>query len=407
MPRFAYRAKDSALKIVEGTIEADSETSAISLLGSRGVFPISIAETASASAAGLSVQAPLALRKGVAPRTLAYTTRQLADLLGGGLPLLSALTLLARQTEHATLARVIDALAVAVRDGRALGDALAQHPAVFPPLYVSMVKAGEVSGGLEQALARLAELGENEAELRSRVLGASAYPIFVLLVACGMTVFLMAYVIPALAQVFTDSGQLLPLPTRILLGISHALTQWWWAALGVAAALGMALRQWHASASGKAALDRLLISLPGVGGLARKLDTARFARNLGAMINQGVPVLQALDVVSRNVSNTVVRRAIVQVEGAVREGSSIAAALMASGQFPVFVSNMVAVGEESGTVDAALLKVAVSYEREVGRTIATLTTVLEPLLLLGVGGVVMFIVLAMLLPVFQIGLVAQ
>ncbi len=402
MARFSYRAKDSALRVVEGTIEADTESAALNRLGTRGVYPISIAE-----AGGTAAHGSLGWSGRVSQRTLAYATHQLADLLGGGLPVLGALTLLSKQTEHPRLARVIDNLASAVRDGRALSEALAEHPEVFPPLYISMVKAGEVGGGLEQALARLAELGESEAELKSRVLNAAAYPAFVLCVALAMTIFLIAYVIPKLSLVFIESGQLLPLPTRFLLAVSQLFTRWWWALLIAAIAAGWMFKEWRASAAGRAATDRLLMRLPGVGLLIKKLDTARFARTLGVMTSQGVPVLQALEVVAQNMANVVLRRAIGEVETAVREGSSIAAALNASGQFPVFVGNMVAVGEESGTVDAALLKVAATYEREVDRTIRTLTTILEPVLLVVVGGVVMFIVLAMLLPVFQIGLVVQ
>ncbi len=402
MPQFAYRAKDSSLQIVEGLIEAETEAAAIARLGRQGVYPISVAE------AGNTAAAPaLFLRRTISTATLAYTTRQLADLLSGGLPLLGALTLLANQTQSRALKRIIEGLGSAVRDGRSLSEALAEYPGVFPPLYVGMVRAGEVSGALEQSLSRLADLGEHEADLRSRVLSAFAYPVFVLVLALIMTIFLMAYVIPTISLVFVESGQLLPWPTRVLLAISGIFTHWWWAlALGLIAG-GWFLRRWAAQPGGKAVVDRALITLPGFGDLIRKLGTARFTRNIGVMVGQGVPVLQALDIVARNVSNTVLRRAVGQVITAVGEGSSIAAALAASKEFPVFVSNMVAVGEESGTVDAALLKVAATYEREVDRTIRTLTTVLEPLLLVIVGGIVMFIVLAMLLPIFQIGLVVQ
>ncbi len=402
MPQFAYRAKDSALKIVEGTIEADNEASAISRLGTQGIFPSVITETGGAVAAS-ALFAP----RRVAPQTLAYTTRQLADLLAGGLPLLNALTLLAKQTEHRGLQHVIEGLAAAVRDGRSLSEALSSHPEVFPSLYISMVRAGEAGGALEQALARLAELGEHEAELRSRIVMASVYPFVVLCIAFAMTLFLMTYVIPKLAVVFEESGQLLPLPTRMLLGVSHALTQWWWLLAALMVVVGWALKQWYQSPGGRVLVDKMLMTLPGVGLLVRKLETARFTRNLGNMISQGVPVLQALGVVTQNVGNSILRSAVTQVEALVRDGSSIAAALEHSGQFPPFVSNMVAIGEESGTVDSALLKVSATYEREVDRTMRALTTVLEPVLLVLVAGVVMFIVLAMLLPVFQIGLVLQ
>lgn len=402
MARFAYRAKDQTLRLVEGTIEADNEATAISRLSTQGIYPLLLSEVTTTGAPKRRNQPAR-----VSARTLAYATHQLADLIGGGLPLLSALNLLAKQTEQPALARTIEALADAVRDGRSLSDALADHPQMFPPLYRSMVRAGEAAGGLEQALTRLAELGEHEAELRSRVISASAYPLFVLCVAVTMMIFLIAYVIPKLSLVFIETGQLLPLPTRILLSVSQLFTHWWWALLlGLGVAV-MSARQWYSSALGKALVDRMVIRVPAFGMLVRKLETARFARNLGTMVGQGVPILQALDVVATNMANNTLRTAILNVRDAVREGSTLATALAETGQFPVFVSNMVAVGEESGTVDAALSKIGTNYEREVDRVITSLTTVLEPVLLVVVGGIVMFIVLAMLLPVFQIGLVVQ
>lgn len=402
MPQFAYRAKDGKLNVVEGTIEADNEAAAITRLGRQGVFPISVVESGASSAT-----AALLLPSRISKHTLAYVTRQLADLLGGGLPLLSALNLLSKQTEQRSLQRVIDRMAAGVRDGRSLSEALSDHGTIFPPLYISMVRAGEVGGALEQSLVRLAELWEHEAELAGRVKSALAYPIFVLLMALGMTIFLMTYVIPTLSHVFIESGQLLPLPTRFLLAVSRLFTDWWWVLLGGVGLGVWSFRRWYSSSLGRAVVDRLLIAIPGFGILARKLDTARFTRNLGVLISQGVPILQAIDVVAQHIANAVLRASVSQVTEAVREGSTIAAALTATGQFPVFVSNMVAVGEESGSVDGALLKVATAYEREVDRTMRTLTTILEPVLLVLVGGVVMFIVLAMLLPIFQIGLVVQ
>lgn len=403
MPRFTYRAKDHALHALEGTIEADNEAAAISQLGRAGLFPMSITELGATTSSPL--RAPLQRR--IAQRTLAYTTHQLADLLGGGLPLLGALTLLAKQTEQPALRRIIESLADAVRDGRSLSDALADHPRAFPPLYRSMVKAGEVGGSLERTLSRLAELGEHEAELRGRVISASAYPLFVLGFAVAMTIFMMAYVIPKLSLVFLETGQALPLPTRVLLGLSGLVTRWWWAmALGVGL-VGWALHRWYTSPGGRAVIDRALIAVPAFGSLVRRLETARLSRNLGTMIGQGVPILQALEVAAENLANATLRVAVGQAGEGVRDGASLAAALSATRQFPVFVSNMVAVGEESGTVDAALLKVAAGYEREVDRTLRTLTTILEPVLLVLVGGIVLCIILAMLLPVFQIGLGVQ
>ncbi|MBI2093742.1 MAG: type II secretion system F family protein [Candidatus Omnitrophica bacterium] len=402
MPRYAYRAKDEDFNVVEGTMEAESDVAVISRLGREGMFPISIMEV------GTQSGKPRPVRTGrVSTRALAYFTRQLADLLAGGLPLLNALSLLARQTESAALSRVADSLANSVRDGRSLSESLVDFPTVFPALYHSMVKAGETGGSLEQSLGRLADLGEHEAELRSRMISAAAYPLFVLFIAAIMVIFLILYVIPKLSLVFAETGQLLPWPTRFLLGISQFFTQWWWLALISVMAAILALRSWLKRPSARSITDRLMINLPGIGLLVRKLETSRFTRNLGTLVGQGIPILQALDVVVANVSNVSMRKAIGEITRSVREGSNLALALSSTGQFPVFVSNMVAVGEEAGTIDAALLKVAQTYEREVDRATQQLTTILEPLLLVLVGGVVMFIVLAMLLPVFQIGLVVQ
>ncbi|MBI4597685.1 MAG: type II secretion system F family protein [Candidatus Omnitrophica bacterium] len=403
MPRFAYRAKDHTLRIVEGTLEAESETSAISHLGRDGMFPISVVEV---RGIGRSGPVPEALRR-VSARTLAYVTHQLADLLGGGLPLLSALTVLARQIEQPGLARVIESVANGVRDGRTFSEALADYPSVFPPLYRSMVKAGETGGGLERTLVRLAELAEQEAEMRSRIISASFYPLFILCFAMASTIFLMVYVIPKLSLVFVESGQVLPLPTQLLLWISHLLIRWGWLMLLLAGLSIWSFRQWRHSPGGRAIIDRTVMRIPAIGSLVRKIETARLARTLGVMLGQGVPVLQALQVVTANLSNVSLRAAGEEMGRTVRDGSSLAAAVTRTRQFPVFVSNMVAVGEESGTVDAALMKVASTYERDVERTFKALTTVLEPVLLLVVGGIVMFVVLSLLLPVFQIGLVMQ
>ena len=402
MPRYMYRAKDASLKLIEGSIEADNETAAIARLGSLGVYPISLAEVSMDEPQALAV-----VRQQVPSGVLGYMSRQLADLLGGGLSLFSALSLLAQQIEHRVLRAVVGEVSLAVREGQPFSEALSRHPAVFSPLYLNMVRAGEAGGGLDAVLVRLADLLEGESEFRSRILSALLYPAIVLLIGIGIVIGLLTYVVPKLTVLFTETGQLLPLPTRILLAVSAALSTWWWGwVLGLAAGI-WALRAFRRSAGGRAFFDRLVLRLPVAGVLARKMDTARFTRNFGVMIGQGVPVLQALEVASSTMSNIVMRYAIERVREAVRGGETLATALKASGQYPVFVSNMVAVGEESGTLEGALLKVATSYERETDRALRAFTTVLEPLVIVVVGLVVMFIVISVLLPIFQLGLVTQ
>ena len=400
---FGYRAKDSALNVVEGTIEAESEAAAITKLRGLGMYPIRLAEVAEAPAVEVL---PGASRR-VPTATLAYATRQLGDLLGGGLSLFNALSLLSAQVEHRGLRAVVRQVADAVREGRTLSEALSQHPAIFSPLYVSMIRAGETGGGLETVLGRLTESLESESDLKSRVTSALVYPSVVLVIGCLTVLVLLTYVVPKLTTLFTETGQLLPLPTRILLAVSGVLSRGWWLLVLGAVGAGWGLRAFRRSAAGSVAWDRMILRLPLAGAVARKLQTARFTRNLGVMVGQGVPMLQALDVANATVSNSVLRQAIAGVLDAVREGGSLSRALGTSPEFPPFVSNMVAVGEESGTLEAALLKVASAYERETERALRTLTTVLEPVLIVAVGLVVMFIVMSMLLPIFELGLVAQ
>ena len=400
---YAYRAKDRALKVVEGTIDAENEPAAISRLGTLGIYPLIIREER-----GIPRAAPPPASSSRAPsRVLAYFSRQLADLLSGGLSLLNALSLVAQQTDHRALRAVIEEVADDVREGRALSEALARHPGMFSPLYLSLIKTGEATGELDAVLMRLAEVTERESELKSRVASALVYPCLVLLIGLGVIAFLLTYVVPKLTTLFLETGQLLPWPTRLLLGVSEALSRWWWVwAAGVALG-GWAGRQFLRAETGQSVVDRLVLRLPVVSPFVRKLDTARAMRNLGVMLERGVPILQALDVAGTTLANRVLREALRRAREEVRAGQTLARALSVSGQFPVFVSNMVAVGEEANTLDAGLLKVASSYERETEQALRVLTTVLEPLVLVVVGVVVMFIVISVLLPIFELGLGAQ
>jgi general secretion pathway protein F len=288
-----------------------------------------------------------------------------------------------------------------------LSEALADRPELFSPIYRSMVRAGETAGALEEVLSRLADWLEREAELAGRVVTALVYPLFVLGVG-GLTVMvLVCFVVPKLAVLFEENGQLLPLPTRLLLAASGGLRRWWWPVLLVLVGTGWwtaRRRMWQAAGR---LLDRWAIRMPVVGDFMRKFQIARFVRGLGLMVGQGVPLLQALPVAAGAVSSHALRRAVGELEDAVRQGDSLSGALTATTQFPPFVSSLVAVGEESGTLADALLNVASTYDRDTDRLLAVLVTLLEPLLIVGVGAVVMVIVVAMLLPVFELGLVAQ
>ncbi len=405
MPYFIYKARDSTQKLVEGTVEADSETAAITRLGAAGVFPLTI-RSADAPAHASPLPSFGGARR-IPNRALAHLSRQLADLLGGGLPLFNALALLSEQTEHRTLRAVIDRTADAVREGQAFSDALARHPEVFSPLYINMIRAGEAGGALDAVLGRLADLLEADSEFRGRITSALVYPSIILFVGAITVLVLLVYVVPKLTSVFTESGQALPLPTRILLSISHTLSDWWWVWIGSLAVTIWSFRRFRRSGAGHAVTDRFILSLPLAGTLVRKMQTARFARNLGVMVGQGVAMLQALEVASSTVSSVPLREAVESLRDSVQSGQSLSESLRTTGMFPPFVSNLVAVGEESGTLETALLKIASSYERESDRALGLLATALEPLLIVVVGLVVMFIVISVLLPIFELGLVAQ
>ena len=401
MPQYLYRAKNRDGQAVEGVIEADSEAAVVNRLVQGGVYPFMLSD------ASVAQPQRAVVRSRVPGRQLAYVTRQLADLLGGGLSLFKALSLLSEQTEHRRLREAIGEVGHAVRGGQAFSDALSRHPDAFSPLYVSMIRAGEAGGDLDAVLVRLADLFDGESELRGRIVSAMVYPCVVLIIGIATIAVLLTYVVPKLTALFEETGQMLPLPTRMLMGISATLSGWWWLWLGLSAAAAWGARVFHRSSGGRAAIDRSVIRLPVVGSLIRKIQTARFTRNLGVMAGQGVPVLQALEVSSSAISNGELRRAVAHVQDAVRQGEHLARALAASRQFPAFVSNMVAVGEESGTLETALLNIASSYEREADRALRMFTTALEPLLIVAVGLVVMGIVISMLLPIFQLGMVTQ
>ncbi|MBI3088235.1 MAG: type II secretion system F family protein [Candidatus Omnitrophica bacterium] len=401
MTRYAFRGKTHTLEVVEGMIEAESDTSAVSRLNAGGIYPIRLNEAARETPAVLTG------RPRVSSRALGQMSRHLAQLLGGGLPLAQALRLVAQQTESRPLRTALEQVSDGVRDGASLSEALADHPELFSSLYVSMVRAGETAGALEEVLSRLADWLEREAELTSRSTTALVYPAFVLGLGVLTVMVLVLFVVPKLAILFEENGQLLPLPTRLLLAASGGLRRWWWLALLAVTGTGWwAARRRVLHAAGRL-MDRWALRMPVAGDFVRKFQIARFVRGLGLMVGQGVPLLQALPVAGGAVSSHALRRAVGELEEAVREGGALSGALSATKQFPPFVSSLAAVGEESGTLAAALLNIASTYDRDTDRLLKLAVTLLEPLLIVGVGALVMVIVVSMLLPVFELGLVAQ
>jgi general secretion pathway protein F len=405
MPRFTYRAKRGPKEELSGAIEAENRNAALQKLTAMGYFPISI-EQEDIEKSALAKNPFLYFRK-ISVRDLSIFTRQLADLLEAGLPLVRALSVLERQTGNRFLQGVIRDLREFVQDGNPLSSSLQRHPRIFSTLFVSMVRSGETGGSLESVLLRLAEFQESQDELNTTVRRAMAYPALMAIVGTITIFVLITFVIPKIVSMFQDLNQTLPLPTIILLNISHFIRDFWWILFGVFLLIYFAFIRIARTHEGKLVIDRFKLSFPMMGRLVLRTEIARFSRTLSTLLNNGVPILEALTVVINIMENEILKEDTRTAQREVRGGSSLTKGLSKSSYFPVFVTNMVAIGEESGALEKALLKVALSYEREVDKTVKMLTALLEPLMILTIGLILGFIVIAMLLPIFELSFIAR
>lgn len=398
MSKFKYKAKRGPTDVVEGTIVAESKTEAISRLSAEGYFPFFIEEISE------SVENKTRIfQKGVSQMDLALFTRQLVDLLEGGLTLYNALDTLARQTENKKFAVIIESLRDHIREGNTLSSGLSRYHKLFKPFYISMVKAGESGGILEDVLRRLAEIIEKDQELRGKVKGAFLYPVFLSLFGILTVSILVIFVIPKLAIVFEDFGQQLPLPTLVLISISNFISKWCWLLAIVIAGIMFIIYQEKKTPEGRLYLDTLKLKLPILGKLVMKAQLSQLARTLSSLLNSGIPAVQALEIVVETVENEVIKRRIEVVKENVAKGAKIGDAFSEQG-FPELLVNMVNVGEKSGFIEKTLQKVSSTYETEVERYTRQFTVLLEPFLLLFMGIIVGFIVFSMLLPIFNLNL---
>jgi general secretion pathway protein F len=403
MPVFQYRALDAAGKAVQGLKEADNPKTLRTTLKRDGLFLTEVlgAQEAKAQAAReVSVRRVFLGRVGATD--LAIMTRQFAVLVGAGIPLVESLGALVEQIDHERLKRVISDVKQRVNEGASLADALGTHPKVFSTLYVNMVRAGESSGALDVVLFRLADFTESQARLRSKIMGTMAYPAFMLVIGTAILGVLFAVVIPKIVKIFDDSQVVLPWYTRSLIAFTNLVSNWWWAMLLATAAGIWGFLRWRASKEGRARWDRYVLTIPIFGKLIRIIAIGRFARTLSTLLKSGVPLLTAMDIVRNIVGNTRLAEVIEQARDAIREGESIAAPLKRSGEFPPLVHHMVAVGERSGSLEEMLANVAKAYEDQVETTISALTSILEPLMIVAMGGAVAFIVLSVLMPILQL-----
>jgi len=391
-------------------MEAAGETAVISSLRSQGYLPLSVTE-GSGSKAGraLSFNFKLPWRREarVRNRDLMLFTGELATLLRAGLPLDRSLGSLSALTENPTLKRIVARVLARVQEGRSLSQALGEFDEVFPPLYVNMIRAGEAGGVVETVLERLAEYLENTEKTRDEIKSAMTYPLILVTVAGFAIVILLFVVLPQFATIFEEQQAVMPTATRIVMGLSDLILGYWWLILISLLALWQGWRRWLASPRGRESFDRLTLRAPVLGDLARKLQIARFARTLGTMLKGGVPLIQALEIVRSVVANVVIARALVVVQREVSEGKGLTGPLEKARVFPALALQMVGVGEETGRLDDMLLVVSSHYDREVSHAIARAMSLMGPLILIVMGGMVLFIVWAMISAVFGLNELVQ
>ncbi|HUB87016.1 MAG TPA: type II secretion system F family protein [Verrucomicrobiae bacterium] len=421
MPRYEYVALDSRGKETKGTIEVTSQNEAIGRVKEMGLFPTKITEAEKVkekSAARKSKpRAKVAGKKGgalnieikipglsgrVPPKVLTTFTRQLATLVDAGLPLLRGLRVLEKQERNVTLKRILGELALAIEGGSTFSEALAQHPKVFNRLFINMVKAGELGGVLEVVLKRLAEFSEKAQKIKGKVKAAMFYPVAVLIVATGILILLMVWVIPQFQEVFKGMNITMPWFTLLVLNISNIVKTHFLSAMGVVVAVVILfLLAINKIKFCRYMWDKFKLKVPALGPVVSKVAISRFTRTLGTLVSSGVPILQALTIVKETAGNIIIANAVSKVHESVKEGETITAPLEASGVFPPMVVSMVDVGEQTGAMPEMLLKIADNYDEEVDNAVSAMTSLLEPIMIVFLAGIVGSIVIAMFLPLIK------
>jgi type IV pilus assembly protein PilC len=417
MPKYDYVALDQKGNETKGSIEGASQNEAIGRVKEMGFFPTKIIEADKApdkKAAGKKAKAPVrggkkggvniniripGLGGGVKPKVLTTFTRQLATLVDAGLPLLRGLRVLEKQERNANLKKILGELSLSIEGGSTFSEGLAQHPKVFNKLFVNMVKAGELGGVLEVVLKRLAEFSEKAQKIKGKVKAALFYPVAVLIVAVGIMILLMCFVVPKFKDVFGGMGFPLPGFTLLVLGISDLIKNNILATMGAVAVFVMVfLLIINKTKLGRFLWDKFKLKMPALGPVISKVAISRFTRTLGTLVSSGVPILQALTIVKETSGNVIISNAISKVHESVKEGETITAPLEASGAFPPMVVSMVDVGEQTGAMPEMLLKIADNYDEEVDNAVAAMTSLLEPIMIVLLAVIVGSIVIAMFLP---------
>ncbi len=404
MPVYEYNALTSKGKTSTGIIDAESATAARQKLRNSGIYPTGIREIRETAVSGKKsswFENFTRVFARVRASQVAMMTRLLATLIGAGFPLVSAIDALIPQTQSHVFKKTLSKIKDSIVEGNSFASTLSLYPNIFSPVYINMVSAGESSGTLEIVLERLADIAEKQQALKNRIRAAMAYPILMSLIGAGVVFFLMTFIVPTIAGIFKDMKQVLPLTTRILISAGNFMKAYWWVMLIFIFLVLISVRILKRTAKGRYLTDKFMLWLPGIGVLVSKLAVARFARTLGSLLENGVTMLSALDIVKNIVGNVLLSEAVAEAAKSVGKGQGLGVSLADSKLFPGLSIQMVQVGEQSGELEGMLNKIADVYENEVESAVMSMTSLLEPIMILIMGFIVGFIVLSVCLPIFE------
>lgn len=398
MPRFFYKAKKGPKEYITGTIEAQNQVQAITLLEQSKLFPVNISQA--------NIKDTTEEIKKVSPKEIALFTRQFANLIESGVSIIEALNILCQQSTDKRLKNIIKGVISNIKDGYTLSDAFGEYPNTFGQFYCSVVKAGEMAGSLETAFNRLAEFKEAQEQIKSDVLAALTYPALIFIVGIATIYILLTFVVPRMANIFAELNQALPFPTQLLIDISKKMLP----LAGILLLLLITtifLIKRPKKTQDEIYLNTIKFNIPVLGKIMQKFELANFVRTLSLLLESGITMLTALTAIENTTRNVIIKKEISQIISEIKDGASLSKAIKKIKHFPPYVVSMINVGEESGSIEKSLKHIATSYEKDLSRTIRTLTSLLEPIMIIGMGLIVAFIAVALLLPVFQMNILIK
>ncbi|MFW6134308.1 MAG: type II secretion system F family protein [Elusimicrobiota bacterium] len=402
MSEFIYKAKSPSGSIVQGEMDASEQRVVVDRLRDKRMIVLEVAEKKTNAIKDiLNKINPFKGR--VKSKDLVIFSRQLSTLVSAGVPIVQGLNILVEQIQNPYFKDIVKNMREDIESGTSIADAMSKHPGAFNELFINMIKAGELGGILDVILERMADYLESTSDLKGRVRGALVYPAVVSLVAVGVTTFLMVVIIPTFANIFAEFGAELPLPTKVLIGVSDLLRKYILFLFVGGVVLVFGIKQFYKTDKGSRKIDEMLLKMPVFGELVRKVSIAKFTRTFGTLVKSGVPILEALETVAHTSGNRVVEQAVLNAKESIREGEKIAEPLGKSGVFPPMVMQMISVGEETGNLDMMLSKIADFYDSEVDVAVEGLTSMIEPIIIVIMGIVIGAIVIAMFMPIFEMG----